>query len=126
MTLWGKTAESFEHHDSPVVAFKGVKVGDYGGKVDKFMIKGRSLSMMNSSSMTLNPDLPEAHQLRGWYDLTGANMTFGSFSGGGPGMPGVPGGKSDSFRPISAIKDDHLGQGEKVQDYTFLNCSQTI
>jgi replication factor A1 len=32
MTLWGKMAESFEHYDSPVVAFKGVKVGDYGGK----------------------------------------------------------------------------------------------
>lgn len=78
------------------------------------MIKGRSLSMMNSSSMALNPDLPEAHQLRGWYDLTGATMNFGSFSGGGPGMTGVPGSKNESFRPISAIKDEHLGQGEKV------------
>jgi replication factor A1 len=32
LTLWGRTAESFEHYDAPVVAFKGVKVGDYGGK----------------------------------------------------------------------------------------------
>ena len=69
--------------------------------------------MMNTSSMTLNPDLPEAHQLRGWYDLTGNNMSFAGFSSGGPGIPGIPGTK-DLFRPISAIKDDHLGQGEKV------------
>jgi hypothetical protein len=31
MTLWGKTAETFTNEDHPVVAFKGVKVGDYGG-----------------------------------------------------------------------------------------------
>ena len=31
LTLWGKNAETFEHFDAPVVAIKGVKVGDYGG-----------------------------------------------------------------------------------------------
>lgn len=78
--------------------------------------------MMNSSSMCLNPDLPEAHQLRGWYDLTGMNMNFATFSGAGPGIPGMPGSKSELFRPISAIKDEHLGQGEKVNELTYSNC----
>ena len=31
LTLWGKQAENFNVTDQPVVAFKGVKVGDFGG-----------------------------------------------------------------------------------------------
>jgi replication factor A1 len=57
LTLWGKQAESFTHDDAPVIAFKGVKVGDYGG---------RSLSMFSSATMSVNPDINEAHALRGW------------------------------------------------------------
>lgn len=35
MTLWGKQAESWAPDEpSPVVAFKGVKLGDYGGVSD--------------------------------------------------------------------------------------------
>jgi replication factor A1 len=58
LTLWGKQAESFEFQDNPVIAFKGVKVGDFGG---------RSLSMFSNATMAVNPDIPEAHSLRGWY-----------------------------------------------------------
>lgn len=57
LTLWGKQAETFEHSDQPVIAFKGVKVGDFGG---------RSLSMFSNATMIVNPDIPEAHALRGW------------------------------------------------------------
>jgi replication factor A1 len=57
LTLWDRTAETFDAPDQPVMAFKGVKVGDFGG---------RSLSMVGSSTMTANPDIPEAHRLRGW------------------------------------------------------------
>ena len=32
MTLWGKQAEQYNVEDSPVIAFKGVRVGDFGGK----------------------------------------------------------------------------------------------
>jgi replication factor A1 len=31
LTLWGKQAEQFSADDLPVIAFKGVKVGDFGG-----------------------------------------------------------------------------------------------
>jgi replication factor A1 len=57
LTLWGKQAENFEHNDEPVIAFKGVKVGDFGG---------RSLSMFSNATMSVNPDIPDAHALRGW------------------------------------------------------------
>lgn len=32
LTLWGKQAENFNAPDQPVVAFKGVKVNDFGGR----------------------------------------------------------------------------------------------
>ena len=62
LTLWGRQAENFvgageDGSAQPVIAFKGVKVGDFGG---------RSLSMVSSSSMVTDPDIPEAHTLRGW------------------------------------------------------------
>jgi hypothetical protein len=65
LTLWGRTAENFNPGGTaedgsatqPVIAFKGVRVGDFGG---------RSLSMMSSSTMMVDPDIDEAHTLRGW------------------------------------------------------------
>ncbi|CAL1705705.1 unnamed protein product [Somion occarium] len=80
LTLWGKQAEQYSEMNEPVVAFKGVKVGDFGG---------RSLSMFSSSMMTINPDIPEAHALRGWYDAGGNQASFqahsNSFSGAAGG-----------------------------------------
>lgn len=32
LTLWGKQAENFKGDDQPVIAAKGVKVGDFGGE----------------------------------------------------------------------------------------------
>lgn len=34
LTLWGKQAEQFNGEGTPVIAFKGVKVGDFGGESD--------------------------------------------------------------------------------------------
>ncbi|THH28502.1 hypothetical protein EUX98_g5682 [Antrodiella citrinella] len=78
LTLWAKNAEKFTHTDQPVVALKGVKVGDFGG---------RNLTMTSSSSLEVNPDIPESHALRGWFDAGGNSENFQShtnaFSGGG-------------------------------------------
>ncbi|KAJ7572056.1 hypothetical protein C8J56DRAFT_1016470 [Mycena floridula] len=82
LTLWGRQAEQFNTDEqNPVIAFKGVKVGDYGG---------RSLSMIGTSMMAMNPDIDEAHGLRGWYDSSGNTETFHAHartggSGGGAG-----------------------------------------
>lgn len=57
MTLWGQQAEQYSEPDQAVIAFKGVRVNEFNG---------RSLSMLGSSMMTSNPDIPEAHVLRGW------------------------------------------------------------
>lgn len=48
MTLWGKQAEQYNIPEpSPVVAFKGVKVGDFGGTTAKLEISlGRRLTLI--------------------------------------------------------------------------------
>jgi replication factor A1 len=38
LTLWGSTAESFSASEGSIVAFKGVKVGDFGGRVSSASI----------------------------------------------------------------------------------------
>ena len=32
--------------------------------------------MSNSSQSVMNPDIPEAHRLRGWFDNVGINLNF--------------------------------------------------
>lgn len=50
-------AEKFEGSGQPVIAIKGAKLSDFGG---------RSLSASFSSTLMINPDIPEAYKLRGW------------------------------------------------------------
>lgn len=78
MTLWGKQAESFQATNNPVMAFKAVKVGDFGGELRRRIIlfssadapglsmKGRTLSMVGTSTYQENPVIDAAHLLRGW------------------------------------------------------------
>jgi replication factor A1 len=61
ITLWGKQAENWSDSEDGIFAFKGAKVGDFGGK---------TLSMGGQSSTSADPDIPEAHELRGWYAST--------------------------------------------------------
>lgn len=119
LTLWGKTAMTYgtdKGHvgagmdDRPVVAFKNISVGDFGG---------RSLSMTSSSSMMVNPDLPEAHSLRGWYDDEGVALSskqaFKSYSSAMLGNSTVGANSSDpkERKTIGEVKD--LGLGTKPE-----------
>jgi len=36
LTIWGKQAEQFNCENNAIIAFKGVRVSDYGGKDSKF------------------------------------------------------------------------------------------
>ncbi|RDX56449.1 replication factor-a protein [Lentinus brumalis] len=105
VTLWGKQAEQFEATDQPVIAFKGVKVGDF---------QGRSLSMMSSSSMHMNPDIPEAHALRGWFDAAGSDQTFqahtSTFTGGG----GITFDRAE-VRNLNEVKTAEFGMSDKPE-----------
>lgn len=54
--LW-RQAESFDGANNPVVALKGAKVSDFANC---------SLSTVSSTTLTVNPDIPEAYQLKQW------------------------------------------------------------
>lgn len=105
VTLWGKGAEQWSESTGDVVAFKGVKVSDFNG---------RSLSALASTSMSLSPDITEAHQLKGWYDSKGAETSFQSLqTGAGAGAGAGASFNQSSFQMISDVHDAGYGYGEK-------------
>ncbi|KAF1394219.1 hypothetical protein PFLUV_G00024260 [Perca fluviatilis] len=109
VTLWGEEAEKFEANGQPIVAIKGAKLSDFGG---------RSLSASFSSTLMINPDIPEAYKLRGWYDKEGHAMDGQSLTevkGSGGGLT--------NWKTLSDVKTEHLGHGDKADYYT---CIATI
>lgn len=101
LTVWGNAAEKWEASSDEIIAFKGVKVSDFGG---------RTLSTVHSSTITVNPDIDEAHTLRGWYDGQGRGETFQSHQGLS-GM-GASGRGKDPYKNLAQIRDENLGMSE--------------
>lgn len=108
LTIWGNTATSFDAMPESVVAFKGVKVSDFGG---------RSLSLLSSGSMTVDPDIDDAHKLKGWYLAQGKNDTFMSHAQMGGSM-GAVGGRGDPIKSILQVKEENLGMTETPDYFT--------
>ncbi|KAI0636673.1 replication factor-a protein [Trametes polyzona] len=108
VTLWGKQAEQYTATDHPVIAFKGAKVGDF---------QGRSLSMSSSSNLYIDPDIPEAHHLRGWYDSAGAEQTYQAQSNFNPSGGGVNFDRAE-IRSLNEVKTSELGMSDKVDNFS--------
>lgn len=72
LTLWGNQAEDFRGDTHPVLAVKGGKVSEFGG--------GKSVSLLASSVLQVNPDIPDAHRLKGWFDDLTEDAKFNSVS----------------------------------------------
>ncbi|KAF2101606.1 replication factor A 1, rfa1 [Rhizodiscina lignyota] len=101
LTIWGNSAQSFDAPVESVVAFKGVKVSDFGG---------RSLSLLSSGSMLVDPDIDEAHKLKGWYDAQGRNDAFAGQANDGT-MSTTS--RKDDTKIIAQIREENLGVSEK-------------
>uniref|UniRef100_A0A4W6BXZ8 Replication protein A subunit n=1 Tax=Lates calcarifer TaxID=8187 RepID=A0A4W6BXZ8_LATCA len=110
VTLWGEEAEKFDGSGQPIVAIKGAKLSDFGG---------RSLSASFNSTLMINPDIPEAYKLRGWYDKEGHAMDGQSLTE----LKGGSGGGNTNWKALSDVKTEHLGHGDKADYYT---CIATI
>uniref|UniRef100_A0A674N3Q2 Replication protein A subunit n=1 Tax=Takifugu rubripes TaxID=31033 RepID=A0A674N3Q2_TAKRU len=109
-TLWGEEAEKFEGSEQPVVAIKGARLSDFGG---------RSLSALFSSTVMVNPDIPEAFRLRAWYDQGGyalASQSLSETKSGGSGM-------RMNWKTLSDVKNENLGHGEKAD---YFSCVATL
>ncbi|SPJ91502.1 probable single-stranded DNA-binding protein 68k chain [Fusarium torulosum] len=103
VTIWGKSANSFDAPAESVVAFKGTKVSDFGGK---------SLSLLSSGTMTVDPDIPDAHRLKGWYDSAGRNDTFATHQN--MTSMGNATGRKEDLKTISQVKDENLGMDDQA------------
>jgi replication factor A1 len=112
-TLWGKQAEEFDGADNPVVLLRGAKIGEYGG---------RTLSVASTTLMQLNPDIPESHTLRGWFDQGGNEIELQTLSNqmqsgaGGGGGAAMGSNMPVTWKFLDQTKDEKLGMGEKA-DY---------
>lgn len=108
LTIWGNTATAFEAPLESVIAFKGVKVSDFGG---------RSLSLLSSGSMSIDPDIDDAHKLKGWYDAQGRQDSFTSHAA----VMGTTGGsgRQDAYKTIQAVRDEQLGMSENTDYFTL-------
>lgn len=113
LTIWGKAASNFNETLGTVVAFKGAKVSDFGG---------RSLSLLSSGSMTISPDIPESHTLKAWWDKEGRSGKFDTHSN--LASAGAAGGRSDRHVTILQVKEEGLGSGD-VPDYFALTATIT-
>lgn len=65
--------------------------------------------------MAVNPDISEAHLLRGWYDDGGASTSFTAHSSAGAGSGASI--NRNEMRTISEVKDAQLGMNEEKPDY---------
>jgi replication factor A1 len=110
LTIWGNSATNFDVQPESVVAFKGVKVSDFGG---------RSLSLLSSGSMAVDPDIDEAHKLKGWYDAQGRSDTFTSHANLGSGTMTN---RNDDTKTIAQVKDENLGMTDNP-DYFSLKAT---
>ncbi|KAI5278779.1 Replication factor A protein 1, partial [Ascosphaera aggregata] len=118
MTVWNETARTFNAAPEAIIAFKGVKVSDFAG---------RSLSLLNSGTMSVDPDIAEAHRLRGWFDAQGrqqTNFTSHSSSLGTAAAGSLAGGGNsrDPYQFIAEIRDANLGSSE-TPDYFNLKAT---
>lgn len=112
LTVWGSTATNFTVLPESVVAFKGVKVSDFGG---------RSLSLLSSGSMTVDPDIEEAHRLKGWYDAQGRTETFTSHASLSNTTSSTM--RADRFKTIAQVREEQLGMSE---DADFFSLKATV
>jgi len=73
LTLWGSQAEEFDGSLQPVLAVRNGRINEFGG--------GKSVSLLQSSVLQINPDITEAHKLRGWFDNIGSTQEQENISG---------------------------------------------
>lgn len=83
----------------PVLAIKSVKVNDFNGK---------TLGTISTSQLFVDPDFPEAHKLRTWFEQDGKGTLSVSISRETTTMT-----RTEVRKTISQIKDEGLGTSEK-------------
>lgn len=112
LTVWGKTAENFDAPVESVVAFKGVKVSDFGG---------RSLSLLSSGVMNVDPEHDRAYTLKGWFDGSGRNEQFQSHANTMSTVSATGAGANDrnQYKTIAQVRDENLGMSDDTDWFSI-------
>ncbi|XP_039303739.1 replication protein A 70 kDa DNA-binding subunit isoform X2 [Solenopsis invicta] len=103
VTLWRTQAEEFDASNNTIIAIKRASVGEFNGR--------KNLSLTMSSIIEKDPDIPEAHRLRGWYTAVGHSETAKSLS--------RVGGSTDFNGPLYTFQeatDARLGEKMNLPD----------
>ncbi len=114
LTVWGKLAQEFNTETESVVAFKGAKVSDFGG---------RSLSALQSTGMTVNPSIQEAYDLKGWYDGEGRSVSFATHQSVAAGGMSSVTGRQEARKTVAELGDQNIGMSDQPDYYS---CKATI
>ncbi|KAK7602162.1 hypothetical protein V9T40_009603 [Parthenolecanium corni] len=109
ISLWDSAAEQFDGSSMPVVAIKGGRLTEYQG--------GKSISIGNNSTMQINPDIPKAHQLRGWYDSLSDQHQFSNISNKSGG---------DGNNKVITLKEASLQQLGTHDKTDYFSCEGTV
>lgn len=104
LTLWGDQAVYFDKMPGAVIALKGVQVSDFDG---------RSLSALRSTTVTFDPDIREAHALKGWYDAQGHEETFETIK-----VESKPDDRSQII-PISEVISRRIGHSDQTEYFNI-------
>eukprot|EP00249_Psilotum_nudum_P017754 c26474_g2_i1 orf=422-2932(+) len=107
LTMWGAfcTREGQQLQDIcdsghvPVLAVRAGRISDFSGK---------SVGTISTTQLSINPDLPEAHVLRQWFELEGKNTPSQSIS-----HEMGNGSRIEMRKTVSQIKDEGLGRSDK-------------
>ncbi|KAG4305759.1 hypothetical protein PORY_000669 [Pneumocystis oryctolagi] len=104
LTLWGKHALDFNIPQETVVAFKGLKVSEFNG---------RSLSMLSSGMVVVNPQIEEAYSLKKWYDKQGKEESYITH------QSTVTTVRKEERKTIAQVKDEQLGMTEQPDYFSI-------
>lgn len=106
LTLWGGQAENYSEAANPIIVIKGARVSDYNGV---------SLNSGFQSVIQFNPDLPQSHELKGWYSTEGASASTNSLStSGGQGGAGA----GANLKSFGEAKKENVGLNDKPDYYS--------
>ncbi|XP_021765534.1 replication protein A 70 kDa DNA-binding subunit A-like [Chenopodium quinoa] len=107
LTLWGnfcnaegQTLQSMcDNGKFPVLAVKSARVYEFNGK---------GIGTLSTSQLFIEPDFPEAQNLKEWFDREGRNMPSVSISRETTSLA-----RTDARKTLSQIKDEKLGTSDK-------------
>lgn len=107
LTMWGafcnkegqQIQELCDSGSFPILAVKAGRISDFSGK---------SVGTISTTQLVINPDLPEAHRLREWFEREGKSTASQSIT-----RELTSGGRVEMRKMVSQIKDEGLGRSEK-------------